>query len=224
MTDKTPKPARSTARRTLIWAAVIAVLALGGGLAFTILNQPEPTTPASSEPAPRTTPSPTATPTPTPTPTPTEEPGAALPSDCLKIYSPAFLDLWAGVELNDPSLDGVGISRYDAVESIRASLPGIECKWGVPTEGGMSTSVNRTTSDQKSALVSAATGDGFTCRDDGAITICSISEGPNADDPDGWVVAEELYFREGLVITTWRASTTGSIQDSTQPVYVTLWP
>ncbi|MET1017169.1 MAG: hypothetical protein ABWX76_10140 [Leifsonia flava] len=227
MTDNTTKPAGRTARRTLIWAAVI-VVALGAGLAFTLLNQPAPATPAASEPSPTASPSvtvpPTPTPTSTPTPTPTEEPGAPLPVDCQKIYTPAFLELWKSVELNDPSLDDVAISRFDAVEGIRESLQGIECKWGVPTEGGMSTAVNRATADDKSALVAAATGEGFTCDEASGITICAISDGPNSDDPDGWVVAEELYFRDGLVVTTWRASTAGSMEDSTQPVYATLWP
>lgn len=224
MTQNTTRPAGRNTRRTLIWAAVIVVIALGAGLAFTLLNQQEPASPAVSEPSRTSTPSPTATPSPTPTPTPTEEPGAPLPDDCRKIYTPEFLELWAGVELNDPSLADVAISRFESVEAIRESLPGIECKWGVPTEGGMSTAVNRATSDQKSALVAAATSEGFTCTEASGTTVCAISDGPNADDAEGWVVAEELYFRDGLVISTWRASTMGSIKDSTQPVYVTLWP
>ena len=226
MTEKTTRPTRSNTRRTLIWAAVIAVIALAAGLAFAFANQPEPAAPVASEPSPTNAASPAATPTitPTPTATPTEEPGAPLPDDCRKIYTPAFLELWAGVELNDPSLADVSISRFDAVEAIREPLPGIECKWGVPTEGGMSTAVNRTTSAQKAAMVAAATGEGFTCTEASGVTVCAISDGPNADDAEGWVVAEELYFRDGLVVSTWRASTAGSIKDSTQPVYVTLWP
>ncbi|GHD51499.1 hypothetical protein D9V29_14685 [Mycetocola manganoxydans] len=228
MTDETATPAKKMTRRTmvLIVAAVIAVLALGVGLAVTLTNQPAP--PVASEPTPSASPTasatPTTSPTAVPTPTPTEEPGAPLPSDCLSIYSAEFLKVWADVELNDPALDDVGISRFDAVEAARQSLPGIECRWGVPTEGGMSTAVNSTTSAEKDALVAAALEDGFSCEDRESITVCAISNGPNADDAEGWVVSEELYFRDGLVVTTWRASTVGSMTDSTQPVYSTLWP
>lgn len=230
MTDETATPAKKMTRRTmlLIVTAVVAVLALGIGLAVALTNQPSP--PAASEPTPSATPTASATPTqsptaaPTPTPTPTEEPGAPLPADCLSIYTAEFLKTWADVELNDPSLDDVGISRFDTVEAARESLPGIECRWGVPTEGGMSTAVNRTTAPQRDALVAAATENGFSCENRDTIIVCAISDGPDADDSEGWVVAEELYFRDGLVVTTWRASTIGSMEDSTQPVYSTLWP
>jgi hypothetical protein len=219
---QTPRPRRRTLKRNLIWGAVIAVVALvtvGASLAFSFTNEPEPKRQASGA----ATPSASAPVAPSPTPTMTE-PTTALPNDCREIYTPEFLELWAGEPLNDPALVDVDISRYSSVENLRESLAGIECKWGAATEGGMSNAVNQVTPAEKADLLAAATAEGFACvegQTEGT-TVCGITVGPSEDDE--WVMAEELYFRDGLVVTTWRASTVGSISDSSQPVYDTLWP
>jgi hypothetical protein len=226
MTQNTHTARAQKTKRNLIWGAVIAVVAVltvGASIAYALANQPEPKPQATQQPTPVITPP--STPSVAPTPTPVAvEPTIALPNDCRKIYTAAFLELWAGEPLNDPALADVVISRYETVEKLRESLPGIECKWGKPTEGGMSNAVNRVMPDQESALIAAATAEGFDCVERGveSATLCAIAIGPSDDDE--WVVAEELYFRDGLVVTTWRASTTGSIADSSQPVYDTLWP
>lgn len=231
MTESDPTPAQRKAKPTVMWTvlAVAAALALALGVWLTIslttASEAEPTPTASA------TTQPSAVPTQTPTASETPEPVAtaiATPTDCRAIYSQAFLDEYASVELNDPSLDGVEISRHPAVETIRESLPGIECRWGVPTEGGMSTAVNEVTADEQLELIAAAEDSGFTCGDatDG-IVVCQISESFSDEaelDPKTWTIAEELYFRDGLVISTWRAGTVGTMADSTQPVYDTLWP
>jgi hypothetical protein len=242
MTEPTPRtPRTTTSRRTIVLGVVLAiviVLAVGASIAFSLASQPaepatsEPTAAGTPSPSPSAIPSastaPEATPTAAPTPTASPsakpaEPTKPLPTDCRKIYTTQFLELWAGQPLNDPSLVGVGISRYESVETIRDSLPGIECKWGEATEGGMSNAVNQVTRDTQAAMTAAATAEGFRCAENGAgATVCGISVGPA--DGDEWVVAEELYFRDGLVVTTWRASTAGSIADSSRPVYDTLWP
>lgn len=228
MTAPTRTRRDSKIRRNIIWGvviAVVAVLAVGASIAYSLSNRSEPKPQAAGQKTEQPTPtiSPTSSPASTPSPTPTaDKPVRSLPGDCRSIYTPAFLDLWEGVPLNDPLLADVGISRYDGVETLRKSLPGIECKWGGPTEGGMSNALNQVTAAQAAALTAAATVDGFTCNDGPTATVCTISEGPSGDE--GWVVAEELYVRDGLLVTTWRASTAGSIADSTQPVYDTLWP
>lgn len=227
MTENTSTPDASRSKRGLVWGTAIALavlLLVGVGIAFALGNQPGPLPPAAAEPTPTGTPS--ATPTATEAPTPTAQP-VALPTDCRKIYTQEFLDAWAGEELNSPQLDGVGISRHPAIEDIRVTLPGIDCLWGVATEGGTSNAVNSTTPEQKAALIAAATSEGFTCvgDDTDAFTICSISVTLSPEeDPDQWTVSEELYFRDGLVVTSWRASTAGTMADTTQPVYDTLWP
>lgn len=226
MTPNTSTPDASRRKRILVWgtAIALAVVVVGAGITFALINQPAQTPPAAAEPTPSETPSPT--PTATAEPTPTVQP-LALPTDCRKIYTQAFLDAWAGEELNSPQLEGVGISRHPAIEDIRVTLPGIDCLWGGATEGGTSNAVNSTTPEQKAALIAAATGEGFTCvdNDTDSLTVCSISvQLSPEEDPDQWTVSEELYFRDGLVVTSWRASTAGTMADTTQPVYDTLWP
>ncbi|MBG6239405.1 hypothetical protein IWX78_002384 [Mycetocola sp. CAN_C7] len=228
MTESTPtsapSPAAKKTRRSLMWAGVVVtgVLILGGGVAYSLANQPEPPS-AAAEAAPGVKPKPTQTPTVT-------EPlivPITQPTDCLDIYSQEFLQSQGVDQLNLPEMEGVGLSRYDSIETIRMSLPGIDCQWGPPTEGGMATAVNTTTPETKTALMTAATAEGFICLDHGEPfhSVCSISVGPSTEEgADGWSIYEELYFRDSLVVSTWRASISGTMQNSTQPVYQTLWP
>lgn len=234
MTQNMPTTKR---RRNLIWGAVIAVvvmLALGAA-AFVFVNQakaiPEPQ--ETSEPSPVTTQSstPSSTPTPSVTPEPAPTDGAvALPDDCLEIYTPEFLDTFGAMDLNHPGVDG-SVSRFEPVETIRETLPGIKCQWGGPTEGGIHTAVNSITPDEEIGLIAAATESGFTCAAGGEnATLCRYSESFEEDpsspvpDPVTWTISEEVYVRDGLVVTTWWAGTQLSIDSATQPVYDTLWP
>ena len=44
------------------------------------------------------------------------------------------------------------------------------------------------------------------------------------DNPDGWMVDDQFFFRDGLWVTTWWAGMVGSIDDVSQSIYTTLWP
>lgn len=234
----------SSRRRKILWAAAIAaavVLLLGATVAFSLLNQadavPEPRKTVGAAPsATATPPTPSESPAPTTPPeaaTPQPQPpsgGVALPDDCLKIYTQAFLDSYGTLDLNHPGVETT-VSRFEPIESIREDLPGIQCQWGGPTEGGIYTAVNSVTPEQGIDMVAAATASGFTCEAPGEdITLCrhseSFPEDPSSPTPDpvSWTISEDLYLRDGLVVTTWWAGTELSIDEATLPVYTTLWP
>lgn len=203
--------------------AVIAVLILGGGAAYALAIQPAPEAPPSpstEQPAVPDKPARVE---------PTAEP-VALPTDCREIYTEEFLDAHENVDLNHEGVIGTPVSRFAPVEAIRETLPGIECQWGGPTEGGIYSAVNAVTPDMGIQLVAAATESGFTCDGvGGGITLCRYSETFPEDETDPanttiWTTAEDVYLRDGLVVTTWFAGTASSIDAVTQPIYDTLWP
>lgn len=204
--------------------AVIAVLILGGGVAYALAIQPDPEAP----PVPSTE-QPAVPDKPAPVSEPTAEP-VALPTDCRKIYTEEFLDAHKNADLNHEGVVGTPVSRFAPIEAIRETLPGIECQWGGPTEGGIYSAVNAITPDVEIELIAAATESGFTCEGAGDdITLCRHSETFPEDEADPnnttiWTSAEDVYLRDGLVVTTWYAGTASSIDAVTQPIYDTLWP
>ena len=50
------------------------------------------------------------------------------------------------------------------IEALRASLPGIECRWGGPTEGGTASSVNAVTTAQQDEAIALAVANGASSR------------------------------------------------------------
>lgn len=160
----------------------------------------------------------------TTTPAPADDGQRALPTDCRSIYSPAFLENHAYMPLNDPRVVETDVSRFVGVEAIRETLPGIECHWGPPTEGGLTTAVNEVTPAQQDEAIILIKSHGVRCGDWNQGVLCHYSTGPDPKDPNGWVIAEQHFFRDGLWVTTWWASTFGSIEEDALAVYTTLWP
>lgn len=204
--------------------AVIAVLILGGGAAYALAIQPVPEAPpvaSTEQPAVPDKRIPVAEPT---------ADAIALPTDCREIYTQEFLDAHKNVDLNHEGVVGTPVSRFEPIESIRETLPGIECQWGGPTEGGVYSAVNAITPEVGIELIAAATESGFACAGIGDdTTLCRYSETFPEDETDPgntttWTLAEDVYLRDGLVITTWFGGTASSIDAVTQPIYDTLWP
>lgn len=147
---------------------------------------------------------------------------AALPTDCYKIFDQAYLDTYGSAELNSPLLEPV-ISRIPDIEALRASLPGIDCRWGGPTEGGTASSVNAVTPAQQDEAIALAVANGASCEDWEEGTKCRIFQ-----RLDEWYTAEEYFFRDGLWVSTWLAGTIGDentiTQEMTSSIESTLWP
>jgi hypothetical protein len=152
------------------------------------------------------------------------EPAApvALPTDCYEIFDQAYLDTYGSAELNSPLLEPV-ISRIPDIEALRASLPGIDCRWGGPTEGGTASSVNAVTPAQQDDAIALAVANGASCEDWEQGTKCRIFE-----RLDEWYTAEEYFFRDGLWVSTWLAGTIGDentiTEEMTSSIESTLWP
>ncbi|MET1051175.1 MAG: hypothetical protein ABWX65_00910 [Mycetocola sp.] len=212
---------REPRRRTglIVTVVIVLLVILGGGaiVASSLAGTPDDTAatpaPTTSTPADET---PTAAPPSTPVPTPS---GAGQPTDCFQIYPQDFLNLQEGQPLNDPSVAGSDISRYRAIEEIRETLPGFECHWGLPTEGGIANAVNTVTADEQATVVALLEENDHTCASEREGIVCRQSQGPM----DGWTLAEEHFFRDGLWVSTWWAGTQGDIADTSEPVYATIW-
>lgn len=204
--------------------AVIAILAVGGGVAFALATQSardrQPVASIEQPAVPEQ-------PAPVPEPTRATIP---LPTDCRKIYTEAFLEEYANIDLNHVGVRGTPVSRFRPIEGIREMLPGISCQWGGPTEGGIYSAVNAVTPNVEVKLIAAAAESGFTCEErDEDTTLCRHSttfpeDETNPNNTTIWTVAEDVYLRDGVVITTWFAGTGSSIDAVTQPIYDTLWP
>ncbi|MBG6237862.1 hypothetical protein IWX78_000817 [Mycetocola sp. CAN_C7] len=214
---------RPAQRRTwLIPTVVIVVVLLLAGGAITALYVANTATENDAAPTPTATTRPTsaAIPTPTPTATPVPTPsGASQPTDCFAIYPQAFLDAQEGEPLNDPSVSGTDISRYRAIEEIRETLPGFECHWGLPTEGGVANAVNTVTAPEQARVITLLEENEHVCAPENDGIVCRQSEGPM----EGWTLAEEHFFRDGLWVSTWWAGTQGDIADTSGPIYDTIW-
>jgi hypothetical protein len=205
----------------IISLVVVFFLTRSGGDPLASSSTPSASASASSTAVP--TASPTAAPTATPSAAPVETAGpVALPTDCYKIFDQAYLDTYGSAELNSPLLEPI-ISRIADVEALRASLPGIECRWGGPTEGGTASSVNAVTPAQQDEAIALAVANGASCEDWQQGTKCRIFE-----RLDEWYTAEEYFFRDGLWVSTWLAGTIGDentiTDEMTSSIESTLWP
>jgi hypothetical protein len=217
-------PSKARPRRWIIPAIIVVIVLVAGGIfAATVLSSAardavaEPVATDTAEPD--TTPLPAETPTPTPAPT---ETAAAQPTDCYAIYGQEFLDTTGTEVLNDPSVAGTDISRYRPIEEIRETLPGIECHWGLATEGGVANAVNSVTAEQQQDVIGLLGDNDHICAEEFGGTVCRQSA---TFDEEGstWTLAEEHFFREGLWVSTWWAGTASSISETTGPIYDTIW-
>ncbi|GAB3618392.1 hypothetical protein GCM10027416_29490 [Okibacterium endophyticum] len=171
------------------------------------------------------TPSTTSSPTPTASsPEPSTPPTArALPADCYAIYDEEFLATYGQMELNDPSVMQGGLSRVPEVEALREPLNGLDCRWGLATEGGTASALDEVPADVQEQAIGVIQSLGGTCEDWNGGTLCRYSF-PMDGDTEGWSISEQYFFRDGWWVTTWWAGTVGSIDDVTDGIYATLWP
>ncbi|WP_162924997.1 hypothetical protein [Mycetocola zhujimingii] len=218
-------------RRLILWVsvglAVAVVIALvvfwatrgdagTGGEA-----SPTPTATATETPTATATPTPSVTPTPTPTPTAEGPDAISLPSECSEVYSPTFFESLnvSGMPLNDETLAGTPPTKSEKAESIRESLPSIDCDWGVASEVGIGSAVNIVDEGQRAGAIEALTADGHTCADWMGGTHCTIlwTDDTGEYGPAG----ESHYFRgNGWVSTHW---TQVEIAGYTEDIVATLW-
>lgn len=218
------QPGRSTSRRRWLLPVVIVVaiaVLIGGLFVASALSSAAGDPVAQPDETPTQEPSSPATAPATPTPTETTT-GVTQPTDCYEIYGQAFLDTTGTEVLNDPSVAGSDISRYRPIEEIRESLPGIECHWGLATEGGVANAVNTVTPDQRQDVIGLLEENEHVCVDANEGTICRQSQ---TFDEEGsvWTLAEEHFFRDGLWVSTWWAGTSGGIEETTSGLYDTIW-
>jgi len=222
-----PEAPASRRRVWLLVGGIVAAVVIVSLVVVFFLTRPggDPVsapTPSASAPA-SSTASPTAPASATSSSAPVE-PAApvALPTDCYEIFDQAYLDTYGSAELNSPLLDPV-ISRIPDIEALRASLPGIDCRWGGPTEGGTASSVNAVTPAQQDDAIALAVANGASCEAWEQGTKCRIFE-----RLDEWYTAEEYFFRDGLWVSTWLAGTIGDentiTEEMTSSIESTLWP
>lgn len=232
---ETTEPAGAMARkhkRIIIAVSItLALILIAGGTAVALLIPPKadpaPPVSAPSTSAPAPSASPAATPEPAET-TPPATTGPAQPTDCRTIYPAGYPDGYEGEELNHESMTGSDISRYEAIESIREALPGIECHWGLATEGGVMNAVNTVDSATQAQAIEVMKANDHVCEPWLEGTLCRQSETlPDEDAADGaetiWTIAEEHYFADGLWVSTWFAGTASSIRHYSDGIYATIW-
>lgn len=216
---RTP-PARSPSPpRALPWVivGVVALLLVGGGIAFALLGQGEsdaaaPGTSASASSSPSEPPS--AEPSPEPeVPTPAT---VALPTTCRDLFSPAFHAQLAstGAVLSEGNT-GPREAPFEqrevpgVVESTIAGAPHLECAWSFTDNYniGIRTVVAEVTDDEAAQVSQALSGAGFTGVSElGSVRYIKEVAGSEGFGPHGY----SIIARDGILIATewidWPAS------------------
>jgi hypothetical protein len=176
---------------------IVGVLALAGCV-------PEPAPGESASPVPTATAGASATPVESdaPAPPPSAAP-AALPGDCLGVYSPQMLSTLESEipPLNDPGITLLSTQQAPLLELLE-TVPTLRCTWGPPSEVGISTNVSAVDEAGAATVLDALVAAGFGCEASGEATVCRIEQrGITLDDVE-FRRGETHAVRGGLWIAT----------------------
>ncbi|QEE62029.1 hypothetical protein FVA74_10950 [Salinibacterium sp. dk2585] len=200
------EPAASPKRTTVLpWivVGVVALLAIGAGVTFAVMNlgDADATAPATSQ-----EPSPAESPAEEPSETPEPAP-SALPAACRDIFSPAYYEELAatGAVLSEgntgPREQPFGAEVPAVVESTIAAAPHLECTWSFADNFnvGIQTVVAEVTDEQAMQVTEALVGAGFTGVNElGSVRYIKEVPGEEGFGPHGY----SIIARDGLLVAT----------------------